>query len=310
MSVSRESAFFEYLKERERVRRRKAADLVALENFEDPQGPPWTDDPVLQQYKFTNVRRHHDKTSMKLRELFYEKHFYEDKASVLMNCALFRYFGTWEFAEAVGWQDYENFDFEGIKEKARQRLIRRERVFTGAYVITNQGISAPKQEVVVDVFLKGLHSWTPTILAEAKASQSWKSVARVMRSIPGFGGTGFMTKEVLIDTTYTGFWKQVQITEEDGRFSWPEDWWEWTPVGPGALRGAARVLGDDLAVPLKEKKAFGVIKNLQFWQESYWPIAEYGQLSPTDIQFGLCEFDKYERVRLGQGKPRSRYKGY
>jgi hypothetical protein len=27
-----------------------------------------------------------------------------------------------------------------------------------------------------------------------------------------------------------------------------------------------------------------------------------------DIEHSLCEFDKYERVRLGQGKPRSLYK--
>jgi hypothetical protein len=27
-----------------------------------------------------------------------------------------------------------------------------------------------------------------------------------------------------------------------------------------------------------------------------------------DIEHCLCEFDKYERVRLGQGKPRAQYK--
>ena len=50
-----------------------------------------------------------------------------------------------------------------------------------------------------------------------------------------------------------------------------------------------------------------VILDLVLQQENYWP-KEYGKLSPTDIQFQLCEFDKYERVRLGQGRPRSKYK--
>ena len=31
-------------------------------------------------------------------------------------------------------------------------------------------------------------------------------------------------------------------------------------------------------------------------------------LEMRDIEHSLCEFDKYERVRLGQGKPRSLYK--
>ena len=30
-------------------------------------------------------------------------------------------------------------------------------------------------------------------------------------------------------------------------------------------------------------------------------------LEMRDIEHSLCEFDKYERVRLGQGAPRSKY---
>lgn len=305
MELPRAAAFFDYLKEREEVRLRKEAGLSV--GFDELK---WTDDPILSAYKFTNVRRHHDRTSRELRERFYNPHFFDDRRSVLMNCALFRYFGTWEFAAAVGWQDYDDFDFEGIKELAEERLENRERVFTGAYVITNQGISAPKQEVVVDYFLKGLHAATPAILAVATKTQSWEKVATEMRKLNGFGGTGFMAKEVLIDTTYTAFWADVTDDPKDGRFSFPRDWWQWTPIGPGALRGCGRVLSEDydVSVRMSESKARSIISDLAFWQEGYWPVTEYGQLSPTDIQFGLCEFDKYERVRLGQGAPRSRYK--
>ena len=301
MELPRAEAFFDYLKEREEVRLRKEAGLSV--SFEEKK---WTDDPILSTYKFTNVRRHHDRTSNQLREIFYNEHFNDDRRSILMNCALFRYFGTWEFAEAVGWQEYDDFDFEGIKELASERLAERERVFTGAYVITNQGISAPKQEVVVDIFLQGLHKKTQELVKLAAVTQSWERVASEMRSLMGFGGTGFMTKEVLLDTTYTGFWENVVENMPDGKFSFPKDWWNWTPIGPGALRGAARMAGSDVPVPLKEDKAAGVIMALGSLQELYWNYDFL--LSPTDIQFGLCEFDKYERVRLGQGKPRSRYR--
>jgi hypothetical protein len=168
MELPRAEAFFDYLKEREEVRLRKEAGLSV--SFEEKK---WTDDPILSTYKFTNVRRHHDRTSNQLREIFYNEHFNDDRRAILMNCALFRYFGTWEFAEAVGWQEYDDFDFEGIKELASERLAERERVFTGAYVITNQGISAPKQEVVVDIFLQGLHKKTPELVKLAATTQSW-----------------------------------------------------------------------------------------------------------------------------------------
>ncbi len=35
---------------------------------------------------------------------------------------------------------------------------------------------------------------------------------------------------------------------------------------------------------------------------------KYPRLELRDIEHSLCEFDKYERVRLGEGRPRSMYK--
>lgn len=291
----RAQAFYDYLNEREEIRLRKEAGF----SF------PWTDDEILRTYKFTNARRHHDRTSDQLRRLFYGPNFEDDKRTILMNCALFRYFGTWEFAQAIGWQQYETFDFDGIKDLAQQRLANRERVFTGAYVITNQGISAPKQEVVVDYFLKDLHAKTSKLVEIAETTQRWEEVSDRMRMIGGFGGTGFMTKEVLLDTTYTGFWDTQLDHLSDGKFSYPRDWDEWTPIGPGARRGAARLLGDDSATPLTEQRSMDIIRQIGEWQGMLWQYE--GRLVPTDIQFAFCEFDKYERVRLGQGKPRSKY---
>ncbi|MHA2069708.1 MAG: nucleotide kinase domain-containing protein, partial [Candidatus Thorarchaeota archaeon] len=285
-----EAEFFEYLEERERIRLRKEAGFSIL-----------TDDPILKQYKFTNVFREHDRTSLELRDRFYTPNLLADRKSVLMNCALFRYFGTWEFAEAVGWQNYETFEFEQIKELARQRLAAKERVFTGAYVITNGGISAPKQEVVVDHYLKALHRAAQKIVWMASETNSWRVTANEMMRLPGFGGTGFMTKEILLDTTYTWFWSDRIIDT-----SFPVDWWSWTPIGPGARRGAHRVTYGELG-SMSELGARGAIMILYKDQDLF--LSWKRKLSPTDIQFGLCEFDKYQRVLRGEGRPRSKYRG-
>lgn len=300
LPVATES-FYAFMREREAVRLRK----------ESGQPLPWTDDPILQEYKFTNVRRYHDWTTDMFRTHFYSDHFSDDHHSILMNCAVARYFGTFEFMQAVGWQDYNDFDFWHIEDTAADRMASGERVFTGAYVITNQGISAPKQEVVVHHFLKDLHEQVPTLLGIVQMTRSWRQVAEAMSKIKGFGGTGFMTKEILLDTMMTGFWSDDVEYSHNRSFTYPTDYREWTPIGPGGLRGAARLLGNDTPShnSVRAQRALEVIMEVQAAQanRSYWP-EEYGYLYPTDIQFQFCEFDKYERVRLGQGKPRSKYR--
>lgn len=291
--------FFAFMREREDIRLRKQAGNPF----------PWTSDPILGEYKFTNVRRHHDWTTTKLRENFYRDHRDDDRRSILMNCALARYFGTFEFMDAMGWQDYEDFDFDGIIDTAERRLSSGLRVFTGAYVITNQGISAPKQEVVVNHFLRDLHKNVPSILEIVQMTRSWRKTAERMSRIKGFGGTGFMTKEILLDTMMTNFW-DGPISFLDGYpLVFPADYDTWTPIGPGGMRGAARILGCDLPQhnTIKPEIALETILDLTERQYQFFPLKD-DKLFPTDIQFQLCEFDKYERVRLGQGRPRSRYR--
>ena len=303
----RVSDFFAFLREREQIRLRKEAGQLR----------PWTKDAILHEFKFTNVFRDNDWTTSRLRETFYTPHFADHPYDILMNAALYRYFGTFEFAEAVGWQVFEDFDFEGIVETASQRLADKKRVFTGAYVITNQGISAPKQEVVVYHFLKSLYIETPNLVKVMQKTRSWQALAQSMMKIQGFGGTGFMTKEITLDTMLTGFWWDDPTGEHQERHSksYPVDYDRWTPIGPGGLRGAARVMyPDHTPRKIKQQEALEIILLLVRAQDEespysglHWPFA-WPRLSPTDIQFQLCEFDKYERVRLGQGRPRSRYR--
>lgn len=298
--MQRAADFFAFIGERERIRLRREAGSPA----------PWTEDKILATYKFTNVRRHHDRTSKELIEDFYSYHQAPayNRGDVLLNCALFRYFGTIEFARAIGWQDIALFNPERVKSIAKQRLGEGLKVFTGAYVITNQGIAAPKQNVVMDYFIDGLIKAMPDLIQIVEDTHRWEDLTARMRKINGFGGTGFMTKEVLLDTMYTGFWGPV---DGDGK-SFPVDWWSYTPIGPGALRGAARLLGHDDPKTSEGRRAgkaaASVIKDLYDNQDDYWPSIQWGMLAPHDFQFQLCEFDKYERVRLNQGRPRSRFR--
>lgn len=295
----RAKEFFAFMKERETIRLKRAAGLPA----------PWTDDVVLQNYKFTNVKRYHDKTSMELIKRLYEPNRAAPREQVLLNAALSRYFGTWEFMTALGWQ--EDFRPKEIKNLAKARLAEGQRVFTGAYVITNNGMKGAKQDVVVDMFIADLWKQRANIIKTLELTWRWQRVIERLADVRGFGGTGFMAKETILDTRYTDFWKQPAVGDggdSAGLSVEPTDLNSWTPVGPGSLRGAQRVLLGNADKPATAEKTLSVCRALFAGRAKFWP-ANYVPLELHDIQFQLCEFDKYERVQRGEGTPRSRFKG-
>lgn len=97
---------------------------------------PWTNDPVLRQVKFCNVRREHDRQSLNLIQNIVNAPnlSLQDK---MMNSVLFRMFNLWEPLEAMGapWtiNEFANLDLD----KARKDLMAFEekggKIFTNAF---------------------------------------------------------------------------------------------------------------------------------------------------------------------------------
>lgn len=280
-----------YMRKREEIRLRKEAG--------EPW--PWTHDKILQQYKFTNVKRAHDKTTRAFVDhyrqyyLNEESPHYRDAVKLLYNCGIARYFGTIGFKLAVGYLG--KHDGRKLCTTARAMLERGEQVFTGAYIVTNSGQSGPKYDVVVN-YLEKLWRKAKDIVQAMREHRSWEAGYRVMTTLPGFKGSGFMAKEVLQD--FLLIWEgTAQIT----------DYYDWTPVGLGARRGINRLLKRPIHFQQSEAKYIEEVralwKQLKDWWLAVFPKAE--PLTAHDVQFCLCEFDKYERVRKGQGRPRSKY---
>jgi hypothetical protein len=107
----------------------------------------------------------------------------------------------------------------------------------------------------------------------------------------------FMTGQVIADVKYA-------------TLRHAKDWSTWAISGPGSKRGLNRVIGRDKRAKWKEAD----------WKECLDEL--YDKISPKifqagmpdihaqDLQNALCEWDKYERVRLGEGRPRSLYNGF
>lgn len=275
------TGLWKYIQERERIRKRRLSG----------KGWPWTQDPILQTGKFTNVQREHDRTSKEFASV-YRGH--TDSAPgwlFLYNCAVARWFGTAEFYTSLGWQS--GYSPLRLKDHAVTRMAAGKPVFTRAYVVTNGGRSMPKPEYVADVVLHEVWWASKSVASVIDETRSWRQGAQVLSRCEGHGGTGFMAKEVLLD--YIQFMPALV------------DWDTWTPVGPGALRGLGRLLVQDPYAKMKDP--LGAILALLPGLQKKWakesPLAR--KLSAHDVQFCLCEYDKYERVRLGEGKMKNQY---
>lgn len=301
---SRVERFYEFMTERENIRLRRLLGWPREQ---------WTLDPVFQKYSFTNVKREHDRTSTRLMKEFYEPHILaneeleadaldlenpDDLRTILINCAIARYFGTVESMHVMGWT--ESWDTERRNEILGYGA-QGDLTFTSAYIIPACGQSRPKYEIVCDI-LDGIWG-SPSAIYSGRSGHTADLVVTAMSSITGWqhatqiltmlwGVGSFMAKEILLDYVMATGLK-------------PADWQTWTPVGPGGRRGASRVLYGDKR-PISEALALDVIREVYAERGQYWR-SDFVELDLTDIQFQFCEIDKHSRVAEGR-RPKRQFK--
>tara|TARA_R100000789_G_scaffold29877_3_gene33587 strand:- start:548 stop:1516 length:969 start_codon:yes stop_codon:yes gene_type:complete len=253
---------------------------------------PWTEDKILQKYKFTNVFRELDKTTVWMRENLTNPNAHQSYPLMIYNCAVFRMFGTMEMCEAIGgWQDIHNP--RHLKRIARERLDNKQKVFTGAYIITNQGKKDPKENIVVDEFLFAIWDYRQ-LLSDIASRGSLQQMHQNLGKLQGWGGGGFMAYELVSDLRHTPVLRDATDINT------------WANAGPGAKRGLNRVFGRPLKFASSKhgwnEEMKKLLLKVNALKHSYVPTLEM-----REIEHSLCEFDKYERVKNGEGKPRSIY---
>lgn len=251
---------------------------------------PWTRDKILQSYRFCNVYRELDTVTQWISKNWLQPN--KDRADVwfaMCVARLVNWPGTLEaLIFPVPW-DHEHFI-----EVLEDRKKRGEKVFTGAYMIHAGPDNISKARYLSAEVLTPLwhdrHELRPT------QNDSLASYYKRLHSYKDMGS--FMTGQVIADLKYVNPLLKAK------------DWWTWAISGPGSLRGMNRILGR----PVKDRclKEADWKKNLDKLREKINPLihqAGFPQLHAQDMQNCLCEFDKYERVRLGEGRPRALYDG-
>ena len=269
MSNYPKTDFNNYMIERHSIYERRA----------EGQPYPWTDDPILNEYSFCNVYRELDRVTIWIRENWREP--YADHPNLPFAMAMARQINWPDTLQEIGFP--EHWNPERIKAIMQGRLNRKEKVYTGAYMLTGT-LGGTKVEQTIDKILTPLYEMPPRIISNS-LEETWK------RYLPYPGFSGFMAYEVVTDLRHTKYLENA------------EDIMTWANPGPGAKRGLNRIHGRELEKSIPKAQLISEMKELlDLCNMAPLP------LEMRDIEHCLCEFDKYERVRLGQGKPRAKYK--
>jgi hypothetical protein len=276
---------FAFIRERERVREKK----------ERGDAKPWTSNPILQQFRFTCVYREDDKVTRWIAKNWRTTHKSDPDLWFAMTVA--RKVNLIDSMADLGYPIPWNPD--------RFKLVMRDRQKAGkptegaAYMITAgtgpEWAGVPKYKFLADgVF-------TPMWENRAKIRPTKKdTLATFHARLQAAGNTvgSFIAAQIVADVKYVEPLNSA------------EDWWNWAASGPGSRRGLNRILSRPVDAPWREEEWLAQARLLQLALGPLLREARMPRMHLQDVQgIAMCEWDKHERVRLGEGRPKQRYNG-
>lgn len=244
---------------------------------------PWSTDPVFHVTYFCNVHREDDKTTKWIRDNWHGNGASPNRHLLAMSVA--RYVNKPETLHILGYP-WRGFDLEYC-DRFVQYMMATPRSFSGAYIISTNGNSIPKQQYVAKV-LQGIDKST-----QVNGAYPFDTLEGTYNYLIKQHGVGsFMAAQILADLKNTP-WHPL---------SHADDWWNWCAHGPGSLKGLTWVWG-------REKK-FTPTEFKRYFPTLHAAVEEAGwEIHAQDLQNCLCEFDKYMRVKNGTGRSKRKYAG-
>jgi hypothetical protein len=245
---------------------------------------PWTKDKILQQYRFCNTHRENDKVTLWISHNWREPN--KDNPDLWFAMCVARFVNWPDTLDEIGFP--LPWNPRNFYQSCHNRMADGDQVFTGAYIIPSAG---PKIKYIADEVLTPV--WEDRENIRPFKGDTLNNFFERLQMHNGFGS--FMAAQVVADIKYVE------------PLASAEDWWTFASSGPGSRRGLNRVCGKDVDHSWTEEKWRLKLAELQKEIDPLVKNAGMPRLHAQDLQNCLCEFDKYERVRLGEGRPRSKY---
>jgi len=250
---------------------------------------PWTKDPILQNYRFCNVYRELDTVTQWVAKYWREPHEFDPDLWFAM--AVARLVNWPETLEDLGypvpWSEQEFiFTMQARKDKGLQ-------LYNGAYMISTHGVKMDKAKYLATKALTPM--WGNRHKVRPKMNESLFTLHE--RLIAQRDLASFMSGQIIADLKYAKPYRGAK------------DWYTFAVSGPGSRRGLSRLMGWGPNYNWKEKYWYQVLMELKAAIDPVIAKVKMPKLHAQDLQNCLCEFDKYERVRRGEGRPKSTYLG-
>lgn len=269
---------FEFIRERHSIYVKKESGLPK----------PWTKDHILRSYRFCNVYRQLDTQTQWLNDCWGVKH--GDDPDYWFACTVFRLVNWHETANQLGYPvPWKSKPFIGTM---RTRMNVGLKVYSGAYIVSTHGVQEPKHIYIARQLDK---MWD---MRDKLRYKEGETLAEFHERLVGCDGLGnFLAAQVVADAKFFGKARKAK------------DWWYFVAPGPGSKRGLNRVFNRDKDKVWKDGEWLSNFRVLHEAINTLIKKYDLPRLSAQDLQNCLCEFDKYERVRLNEGRPRSTYQG-
>jgi hypothetical protein len=243
---------------------------------------PWTDDPILRSFKFCNVHRENDRVTRWFKSNWRSEQYWGER----------NFIPAIMFGRTINWPptlEEVGFPYVWEPRKVMEKMdaiqARGQKVYTGAYMITAGPTGVRKNDwVTTNACYYFDH---PPIIDGSSIRVAWETI--ISNQYPCVGP--FIAGQIIADLKHTPVLRDAN------------DWGTWAALGPGSARGLNRIYGRKLTVMISQGQG------LREMRDVFTELGLGGKMCLQDLQNCLCEFDKYRRVQLGQGKPRSSYSG-
>lgn len=247
---------------------------------------PWSEDPIIQEHKFTNAYRASDRVSQYLiSRVIYEGD--QDPAETFFRIILFKIFNridTWELLkENLGEIYYRDYSFKRYDDILSRAMARGQRIYSPAYIMPSGGPSCGddrKHRMHLHLIERMMKDSLPAQISDSK---TMARVFELLRAYPSIGD--FLAYQYVTDINYSAL-----TNFEETTFVMP---------GPGARDGIRKCfsdLGGLTEAQLIEQVTYAQqdeFARLGLSFQSLWGR----QLQFIDCQNLFCEVDKYARVK-------------
>lgn len=267
-----------WIEERERIRHLKE---------ELKQDPPWTEDPILKEFKFCQVFREDDRTTRWFRTHMREP--LRNSPDVFMATIAFRFFNLIETGRTL--LD-NNLHIQWDRPKAIEEIKKNPKWITGAYIVK----SPNRMDKVTGVTECVSHLWDDreNIIKKLESFTTLEEAWKFLMQYPYIGP--FVSYEMVTDLRHTYLLENAT------------DICSWGNPGPGAMRGLNRLTGRPLEFCKRSWDWHSEMLDLYDWCSQKLDLSKLNYpFEMREVEGGLCEFDKYSRILKGQGRTRSVY---